>query len=808
MLFKRPLADWPLILCGPMLRRVRPSSVCVFVALRYPTRVTVTVVGPPGPIASRTADTLAFGAHLHALALDVLIAPADELQPGVLYTYNVEFSYVDAVGSARTTDLASEGMLSSPYRLGYADGALPSFSLPPGLEHLNIVHGSCRKPHAPGVDALAIADAMLAAERTDPLARPHHLLLTGDQIYADDVDASLLASLTDTGEELVGWSSPEELPGSAGGVVPWDPEVRPGIDRGDFAFEQTRFTSTALDTQLLFLSEYYAMYLFTWSDALWVRDSLGCCTLAEAALALSGGYKGTPCHEGTATPRRKDGSGITLSTAEADRKRTILFAATLPRVRRVLANIPTMMILDDHEVTDDWYLNQRWSEEVGATKLGRRVVRNALIAYAVFQDWGNHPENYEAPGSPGQRLFEAIQWAPGRPAPTAALIDTLLDLFAPLDRGPPAARAVPPRGDRMCWDWCYDGPEHRIIALDTHTWREHTAPGYPRAPLALMAPEALDKQLDERRPAPAGPGQRARLGIVISPVPVIGMALAEDMGQRVLMGLTSPEEWLHAYLPRFIPPPKRPEEWDNEPWAGNHAAHQDLLRRLSKFERVIVLSGDVHYAFTRHMAYFRDDDASPRRARVVQLTASAFKNQTEGTKAISLAAKGGDLVMLPGGWLVFDHALGADFSNRVALHLLPTFALSPLHLLWFELNVRGRLEEPAVLPASGWCTALDDVLAVAVGDDGRPKTVCRYQIAAVIDERLGPQGLAPSPWTNAVGVNNLGRFRFQIEGGDAVEVVHELHWVPPELSFELARKTEHRAPLTLPDETERPEVRS
>ena len=250
MLFKRPLADWPLILCGPMLRRVRPSSVCVFVALRYPTRVTVTVVGPPGPIASRTADTLAFGAHLHALALDVLIAPADELQPGVLYTYNVEFSYVDAVGSARTTDLASEGMLSSPYRLGYADGALPSFSLPPGLEHLNIVHGSCRKPHAPGVDALAIADAMLAAERTDPLARPHHLLLTGDQIYADDVDASLLASLTDTGEELVGWSSPEELPGSAGGVVPWDPEVRPGIDRGDFAFEQTRFTSTALDTQL------------------------------------------------------------------------------------------------------------------------------------------------------------------------------------------------------------------------------------------------------------------------------------------------------------------------------------------------------------------------------------------------------------------------------------------------------------------------------------------------------------------------------------------------------------------------------
>ena len=35
------------------------------------------------------------------------------------------------------------------------------------------------------------------------------------------------------------------------------------------------------------------------------------------------------------------------------------FAETLPKVRRLLANIPVYMIFDDHEVTDDWNLNRR-----------------------------------------------------------------------------------------------------------------------------------------------------------------------------------------------------------------------------------------------------------------------------------------------------------------------------------------------------------------------------------------------------------------------------------------------------------------
>jgi len=60
-------------------------------------------------------------------------------------------------------------------------------------------------------------------------------------------------------------------------------------------------------------------------------------------------------------------------------------------VRRALANVPTYMIFDDHDVTDDWNLTARWRDRVRASPAGRRIVANALAAYWAFQGWGNDP---------------------------------------------------------------------------------------------------------------------------------------------------------------------------------------------------------------------------------------------------------------------------------------------------------------------------------------------------------------------------------------------------------------------------------
>ena len=41
-----------------------------------------------------------------------------------------------------------------------------------------------------------------------------------------------------------------------------------------------------------------------------------------------------------------------------ERQRVEAFKRTARSARRSLANIPTYMIFDDHEVTDDWNLNR------------------------------------------------------------------------------------------------------------------------------------------------------------------------------------------------------------------------------------------------------------------------------------------------------------------------------------------------------------------------------------------------------------------------------------------------------------------
>src|SRR6185436_9005767 len=72
----------------------------------------------------------------------------------------------------------------------------------------------------------------------------------------------------------------------------------------------------------------------------------------------------------------------------------LAYRATIANVRCALANIPTYMIFDDHEVTDDWNMTLDRAQALYHTELGRRVVQNALVAYSLCQHWGNVPEQF------------------------------------------------------------------------------------------------------------------------------------------------------------------------------------------------------------------------------------------------------------------------------------------------------------------------------------------------------------------------------------------------------------------------------
>ncbi|MCH5600863.1 metallophosphoesterase family protein, partial [Niabella ginsengisoli] len=86
------------------------------------------------------------------------------------------------------------------------------------------------------------------------------------------------------------------------------------------------------------------------------------------------------------------------------------FMNKLPNVSRILANVATYMIMDDHEITDDWFITKRWNNQVLSKPFGRDIIRNGIMAYSVFQDWGNSPMTTSRPPV----LLSAKSEAPAR----------------------------------------------------------------------------------------------------------------------------------------------------------------------------------------------------------------------------------------------------------------------------------------------------------------------------------------------------------------------------------------------------------
>lgn len=70
-----------------------------------------------------------------------------------------------------------------------------AFSLVIPGSNRQLLHGSCRKPHFPSKDGLVRADEWLGERLQDPTERPDWLLMTGDQVYADDVAGPMLVAI-------------------------------------------------------------------------------------------------------------------------------------------------------------------------------------------------------------------------------------------------------------------------------------------------------------------------------------------------------------------------------------------------------------------------------------------------------------------------------------------------------------------------------------------------------------------------------------------------------------------------------------
>jgi hypothetical protein len=107
---------------------------------------------------------------------------------------------------------------------------------------------------------------------------------------------------------------------------------------------------------------------------------------------------------------------------------------------------------------------------------------------------------------------------------------------------------------------------------------------------------------------------------VVSAVPVLGLPTIEEVIQKAYT--------LALDIKQGFGRGVGAADKDPEPWSYDPYAMEDLLERLRGHERIIFLSGDVHYALSAELDYWHrgDDDQLQAASRFVQLTSSALKN--------------------------------------------------------------------------------------------------------------------------------------------------------------------------------------
>ncbi|MDH5229126.1 MAG: alkaline phosphatase D family protein [Gammaproteobacteria bacterium] len=586
----------PLILAGPLLRRSSERRVCVWFATREAVEFRLEIVNTQQQVLGQShawqSQSIQLGKHLwvcllQASSIDDTFYPKDELLFYRVFN-QAESKYLD---------------LSSSLLDGFE---MPSFFIPSELQVF--AQGSCRKPHGlaateegdkPGIDTLSLLAGELNRTANDLKKRPSILTLTGDQIYADDVHESVLAMVQQQARELMG----EDL-----GVPQIDRPCDIPLNQRKRVIDQLRsgISSSARDNHLITFGEFAAMYVYVFGNQ-------------------------TQWH-----------------VTDNDDVRG--FHQNLHKIQKVFANIPTYMIFDDHEITDDWNLTRSWYESVRYSPCGRRIISNGLAAYWAFQGWGNNPERFD------NEFVETVQ----------------THLRQPKDE------ACGERFDLQMWKhrgWGYSIPSSPpVIVMDTRTQRDFDGRD---TPAILMDRYALDWLRMEWMKLKARGATRQP--IIVSPKPVFAF------DPMVKVKLTA----------RFFR--VKCEDLDLEAWIGNRKGYTYLLDTLllrMKLSKLTILSGDVHYSYANQASYF----SAGKRLDCLQLTCSPIKNTPNVKKFLNWLALLTDHKEHKKGWRVTQRT---PWYKLAWLRLINNDALHPIWRAQIQ-GVRAKGKNRLVTPQSNF----------------------------------------------------------------------------------------------------------
>lgn len=548
----------PPVIAGPILRKTTVNEVTLWLATSAQFSPICTLTYEETELSSANKNMqlahrcLHLGKHLFLHFIHITVK--DALPYNIWINYDLALQAESSNKIYAMSDWASE--------LYYQDKKSFGFILQENVSKL--LHGSCRKPHFKShhdTDGLKTVDDLL--ESTAPADWPSLLIMSGDQIYADDVAGPMLHAIHQVihvlglpNEQLHGSSlaNDSELHTSKAyyykrhELLPYSKATKALRKQFFGGVKKPVFTSDTAHNHLMTLSEMIAMYLLVWSPVCWRFVTLKC---PQQVLSIEG-------------------------KALYDKEKAVIldFRKNLSKVQRAMAHLPTAMIFDDHDVTDDWNLNSAWEQSAYENPLSRRIIGNALIAYLLFQGWGNQPSAFD---------------------------DTNMDALEALFNDHTQERHDNLISDLLNFNnWHYEWPTSPpLVVLDTRT-RRWVSEKKPNRPSGLMDWEALtdlQQTLINNQDAV----------ILVSPAPIFGVKLIETV-QRVFT-------WFGH--PLMVDA----ENWMAHP--GSAYALMNLFRHPKTPHNFIILSGDVHYSFVYDIK-LKGRKNSPN---IWQITSSGIKNE-------------------------------------------------------------------------------------------------------------------------------------------------------------------------------------
>lgn len=551
---------------------------------------------------------------------------------------------------------------------------------------------------------------------------------------------------------------------------------------------------------LLRMTEYILMYCMVWSPELWDSEVIfGPDTFPnfkETYPAPS--FKEFTLYQYASGTREtsfqfKELPSKEVTEFETELYQVHLFRGSLDKVRKALANIATYMVMDDHDVTDDWFFNEKWCRNVldntdsSKRALGRRWIQNGMAAIALCQSWGNNPDQFEATTSAGRKIVNAINTICTSKSSTTSGWGVIENLVLPIiaDEIPATSShdKVPKRLvhftdpakvhgiDTFNWHWYFSYGNYEFIGLDSRTMRSFV--NGEDGPAGLLSNEAIDLQVKSIGSI------NKELTILIAGAPILGVPSVENLLDSIIFNIPN-----QAIIDK--------ESW-NLSLGTKQALFSKLLKRVldsgPKKPRVLTLSGDVHYAFSCKMSYYANETYLHKESNAIlkmaQCCSSALKNMTREFPNLT-TTYGQHTRSIEGMWFGFggnegnniveygwnDHS--SSFSEGYSIYRLQHAKIGSILVPIYPSAFGARTEDYSY--SIDFAVQKPEIaIGVTVGSAGLDRSIQR---AEAYETLAGLKNITGGSWI--VGFPCIGNITFEDWTSTIKKISHNLLWINDE----------------------------